>query len=184
MVAQNTLHSDIFFKTLWILGCSLCLFLLVCSGGSRGLPGSSVGSVGYLRSLCDLHPWIFPAHFSLVAWGQAPKGWWDRLSGVRSLSLFLQLWQEARELPNLGLLNPEIRSSQDLLLFLHLHTTEGRCPAHLRVHIDEEAAIVLESLHHSGSQEACMDWPWESCMGRMVKGYLHPSILQAHALLK
>lgn len=62
VAAQSTVHSDI-SRASQILGSSLYMLLLVCSGSSRDGTGSSGGSVGWqLRPPCNLHFQASPVH--------------------------------------------------------------------------------------------------------------------------
>lgn len=159
-VAQSTLRGDISFKAPQTLGSSLYLFLLVCSGSSRGGAGPSVGSEGYLRPPCNLHPWASPAHHSLwlpgvrsprasgiVCLGSCPcscfsccgrrggnshytngpsGSWFFPPLGTKPWALWIEPWD--RVSPSSPVLCLEKRSWQDILLFFHLHPTEGQVP--------------------------------------------------------
>ena len=72
LMLRCPLHGDIASEAPQTLGSSLYLFLLVCSGSSRGGAGSSIGSLGYRRPPWNLHPRAFSAHLSLIGGVRAP----------------------------------------------------------------------------------------------------------------
>lgn len=155
-----------------------------CSGllwRQQGGAGSSAGSSGYLRPPRNPHPWVFLAHFSLLAGVRAPRAG-GSLPGVVSLFLFLLLHHEAGELP----LCPSPSASWDSFLFGHQAAgleVSFQPPLALGGRGSQDMLLLLRCTPSGGSSEAAVGaklpplhpWPlaaaltfprvWSSCEG-------------------